>query len=319
MRDVSDIPVLDEDGINFTNYKIKAKKWTITTNVKKSFHAIKLQNRLPEDAFTHTRYLTNEELQSKEGVDILLKKLDELYEPDKLQHRKQLFDKLKYMKRKEDESIIEFINKFMCVFQEYRRLSDKSEYDDSGVALELISACQLNDEDYKIVSAQMAEPPSLLDVKTILKRVFSKAKANTFEASAASTSTTTDNNDSGIFMTQSCNCKCSKTNNHPSLYSKNNRGAYRESRGERPERSRPYRNDDNYRSGGYKSNDGPRTNVRGPDGRHKECNTCGSIYHFFRDCPKYKEFCKWKLEQEWKREQDRKKQDDNDPEICFTY
>ena len=174
-----------------------------------------------------TKHIDEEILDSSKGVDALLEKLDELYVPDKLQDRMQLFQDLRDLKRGDDEPVIAFIQKYMVVFQDFRKLSDTFNYDDTTLAMDLFNACKLNAEDRKLVSASMTEPPNSANVKSILKRVFASKPPNTGKANSSNE----DNDVKDIFLAKSstnkCECKEDRQGN-PSLYSSNNkRGHYR--------------------------------------------------------------------------------------------
>ena len=199
-KDSSNIPILEDDGSDYKNWKIRVRKWVKITSIPKKHQANELQLRLGQTAFDMTKHIDEEILDSSKGVDALLEALDELYVPDKLQDRMQLFQELRAMRRGDDEPVIAFIQKYMVVFQDFRKLSDTFNYDDTTLAMDLFNACNLKAEDRKLVSASMTEPPNSANVKSILKRVFASKPSNTGKA----TSSNEDNDVKDIFFGKVC-------------------------------------------------------------------------------------------------------------------
>merc|ERR1711942_630056 len=124
------------------------------------------------------------------GVDRLLKVLDESFVPDRLQDRMQVFEEMRSLRRNKDEFVIDFIQRYMIKFQDFRKLSDSFAYDETTLALDLVNACNLSKDDKKLVSAQMIDPPCPKNVKGILKRVFS---SKPMEKSKTSNQNNTEN------------------------------------------------------------------------------------------------------------------------------
>ena len=131
---VVDVPKLDDDGANYNNWKLRTQKWCIISKTPISEQGLSIQCVLGENGFEATKHLTNAVLQTKEGVELLLEALDEFYIPDKLRHRIEVFEKFNTLRRKEDNCVIEHIQKFMNMFQEFKSMSD-TPYDDSTLAL----------------------------------------------------------------------------------------------------------------------------------------------------------------------------------------
>ena len=274
----SSIPILASDGSNYKTWKIKVYKWCKVTKIKTKKRAIELQLKLPTDGpidiFHLTSHISDERLQSRRGVDRLLKVLDESFVPDRLQDRMQVFEEMRSLRRKEDESVIDFIQRYMIKFQDFRKLSDSFAYDETTLALDLVNACNLSKDDKKLVSAQMIDPPCPKNVKGILKRVFS---SKPMEKSKTSNQNNTENDTTSDIFGNTYEPKQERTEDNqdnPTFFSKHGRGNYRSTQRYRPERSRPYhRNVDSKR------------NVVGPDGRIQQCNHCKSEFHFYKDCP----------------------------------
>ena len=265
---VVDVPKLDDDGANYFNWKLRTQKWCLISKVPISERALSIQCGLVGDAFEVTEHITVEDLQSKDGVKILLEALDEFYIPDKLRHRIEVFDKFSTHRRNDDTCIIEHIQKFMKMFKEYKSLTT-TPYDDSTLALQLFTSCNMSEEDKKIVSAQMEEPPSSKNVSNILKRVFSSSRK--INRAVNQDTVNQDTEDS-----------------HATLYARHNRRGSTNQTPRNNRRAVPYNNHYNRPKPNDQDFNKSRPNVRDHDGRILECHFCGSTNHFQRDCDNYK-------------------------------
>ena len=280
-KDTWDVPILQDKDDDYMNWKLKVRKWVKVTTLRKSYQAIKLQLNLGQTAFDATKDITEDVLASSTGIDSIFEALDALYLPDKLQYRRQLLRKLRRMSRGEDEPVVDFVQRFMSVFQDYKRESDGIKYPDSVLAMDLLDACKLSEKDDKIVSAQMTDPPDLSNLKTILKRVYFKEKTEkqqaTEQVTTESTEKSTEKGEADLLFTKS-KYNGRGTYRQPTGESSgsSSRGPYRQRHDERSERGNPYQ----------RNPIGRVKNVLGPDGRPKRCSICHSEYHFWRGCDK---------------------------------
>ena len=289
-----DVPVLEENGNDYINWKIRINKWTTVTNVPKSKRATLIQLSLGEKGFQATKWITNEVLTSSEGVRILLETLDEIYIPDKLRHRIAIFAKFNDLRRKENESILDHMQTFMDIYQEYRSMIPNFTYDDSTLALQLLTSSKLSEEDTKVVSAQMQDPPNSKDLQKIMRRVFAHSEEN------KKLNEYKDNN-SDIFIAGSSKEHKEKDSSHTTLYARDKKGVFYHNRNRSPPRTQRSRSphyprrsrsprSNRFERKNYSSNRNykvQKKNVMGPDGRHKECNFCSSVWHFINDCPDF--------------------------------
>ena len=286
-KDTWDVPILQENGDDYINWKLKVRKWVKVTTLRKSYQAVKLQLKLGQTAFDMTKDITEDVLASSTGIDSIFEALDALYLPDKLQYRRQLLRKLRRMSRGEDEPVIDFVQKFMSVYHDYKRESDVIKYPDSVLAMDLLDACNLSEEDDKIVSAQMTDPPDSSNLKTILKRVYSKEKTGKQQATQQVTTESTEKEDGHLLFARSkYNGRGTYRQPAGERSESSSRGPYRQRRDERSERGRPYQRDERSERGNpYQRNPMGRVkNVLGPDGRPKRCSICHSEYHFWKGC-----------------------------------
>ena len=275
------VPKLDDAGTDYEDYKIRVRKWCRLTKIKKIDQAEILQMELTKKPFGITKRIPDEILYSTNGVQALISKLDEHYIPDKLQHTMSVWDKFMSIKRKQNQLIIDHIQLYMDAFESFQDIDAKMECPDTIVAMLLLTSCNLKDEDKKIVTAQMTEPPNTKNLIGILKRVMTADKTamekdeeiyKTFSSDEATTSTT--------------------------LYTDNKRRAYRPPRRDRTERNNSWRSEDSRRN----------HNPPGPDGSFRRCHACDSIWHYVSACPEVKRI----------RRECREKKDNKDSEVHLS-
>ena len=290
----TEIPALEDDGNEYINWKIRINKWTTVTNVPKAKRATLIQLALGDKGFQATKWIPDEILKSSEGVKTLLETLDEIYIPDKVRHRIAIFAKFNDLRRKENESILDHMQKFMDIYQEYRSMIPNFTYDDSTLALQLLTSSKLSEEDTKVVSAQMQDPPNSKDLQKIMRRVFAHSEEN------KKLNEYKDNN-SDIFIAGSSKEHKEKDSSHTTLYTRDKKGVFRPYINRSPPRVHRSRSPHHQRRSRSPQNNrferntqswdkrfrNPKKNSIGPDGCHLECNFCSSVWHFINDCPDF--------------------------------
>ena len=278
-----------------------------------------LQLVMSKKPFGITKRIPEDVLKSENGVKEILKKLDEHYIPDKLQHTMKVWDKFMSIKRKHNEPMNDHIQRFMEVFENFQDIDSRLACPDTIVTMLLLTSCNLNEDDSKIVKAQMEEPPASKNLIGILKRVMTTDKTNK----------ETDEETEIFFSNTQLDNSSSDRATRTTLYAQDNRRVYRPVRRGRAERTDPSwrpdgpswrpegraeRTDPSWRADGPSWRpdgpswrpDGPKKNPRGPDGDYQRCHFCDSIWHYVNGCPDVKKF---------KREYRNKKDDRDDKDF----
>ena len=258
-------PVMDDAGTDYEDYKIRVDKWCRITKHAEEDKADILQLVMGKKAFGITKRIPREVLKSADGVKELLKKLDEHFIPDKLQHTMNVWDKFISIKRNHKETMIDHIQRFMDAFENFQDIDTRLECPDPIVAMLLLTSCNLKEEDSKIVKAQMEEPPASKNLIGILKRVMTADKTDK-EAES----------ETEIYKTYSSDTQVENSSDRATtstaLYSQDNRRDRPARRG-RIERTDPWRPV------------GPKRNAIGPDGDYSRCHFCESSWHYVNGCP----------------------------------
>ena len=83
--------------------------------------------------------ITPEILASENGVKELIKKLDEHYIPDKLQHMTSVWYKFMSIKRNQNDLIIDHITKYNDAFENFQDIDPSLKCPDSIVAMLLLT------------------------------------------------------------------------------------------------------------------------------------------------------------------------------------
>ena len=313
------VPILDSEGADLEDYKIRAHKWCRLTKIKKSDQAETLQLALPKKPFGITKRIHKDVLHSAEGVQALLDKLDEHYIPDKLQHTMAVWEKFMRITRKPSELMINHIQKFMEAFESFQDIDAKIECPDRIVAMMLLASCNLKDEDKKIITAQMEEPPATKNLIGILKRVMTADK------------TAMETNESESDKTESSDILFAKSSSdramtNTTLYTRDRSRPYlRRARSDRNERGNSYerergirrntfRSERNEREDSYERERGPRKNPIGPDGRRRRCMVCDSIWHYVNECPEVKQ-----LKKDYRNKKDDNRDNEKNQEVNLSY
>ena len=287
-----EVPVLDKDGKDFSSWKIKVKDWCDLCKIPKSEQARHIRLYLEGTAFEMIKHIDENILNSEQGVAAIIEKLDELYIPDKLHHGRQLYRKYHELKKREDESMVYFIQRFLNHYYDVKKFNDNLMYDERWVVEDLLQSCNLSEDNEKIVTAQMRYPGTLKDLTDILKRVFpAKNEHTSSEPDRDSVLLTKATTSTSIKKEQSSEELQDHDDNNTSFYGRNNKrqdSRFRQ-RGRQNRRSGgvPYQNNRNY---GYRNNQFRTRNRMGNDGRIYKCYGCQSETHILRDCPDLKEF-----------------------------
>ena len=297
-------PALDDAGTDYEDYKIRIHKWCQVCKIPKADQAMAIQVLMSKKPFGIAKRIPEEVLKSDQGVKELLKKLDEHYIPDKLQHTLSVWEKFMAIKRNPNEPMIEHITKFTEALDNFQDIDSKLACPDTIVAMLLLTSCNLSEEDNKIVKAQMEEPPSSKNLIGILKRVMTADKTareanNETESSDILITNASSNRDrattSATFYTREIRrqnrpmsrdrCECER-GYRPERYERMRWSPERYERKRWGPYEREVRSSRDVR-GAYGERD-RRRNPRGSDGQTNKCMVCNSIYHYVKDCPDLK-------------------------------
>ena len=132
------------------------KMWDYGRNcLDKKKQAIAIYLSLTGQAKNVASEIPEADFETDTGVDILIAKLDTLFLADKSLRQFSAFNKLYNLRRSEDTPIGTFISDFEHVYFDFKRY--EMTLPDSVQAFILLSACNLNESERKVVMSGITE------------------------------------------------------------------------------------------------------------------------------------------------------------------
>ena len=259
------LPPFSEDG-DFEHWLHEIEMWQLVTDLAKAKQGPVLYLSLPPKVRQTCATLTKEELNVDEGMDNLISKLRELYAVSKDQAMFTPYEQFETYQRDPNMNITEYINQFEQL--NHKLKSYKIDLPSPVLAYQLLKNANLPKSKRDLARATITEL-KYEDMKRQIKAIYD---------SCTTDDKTTEEADITI-------------ENENAFYSRNNFS----NRGR------------NYRGGRYRGRGGGGANYRGyrqedsrntqtslssrikkcPDenGNPTRCKVCGSIFHYYRDCP----------------------------------
>ena len=271
------VPKLDPDGHGLSTWKRDVNLWNTVTRIPLHFRATHVYlDALEGKAKLAAEQISQEDLQSNNGVEILIQALEKRFLPKKPMRIFNAYNNLRYVIRKSGTSIQDYIS----TFEHANFLLEKEgiKKDDMLLALDLLSQCRLPIDKAQLVMSGLTEVTFESMKEKLYSVYFMEQEIHDKFDNSINESASSSNDNSEVLLSED------PSNDGSSLYT-TGRGR-RLFRGRRPSSSRRYsRSRSNSRRpyGGYK---GPRrTNPIGTDGYPTTCVNCDSEYHYVRDCP----------------------------------
>ena len=283
------LPVLDPDGKKILSWKKDIRLWKNVTKIDKKERATHLYLALDGNAKLAAEQVDEEDLNSENGLELLIEALEERFLPKKPMRIFNAYNGLRYVIRKPGVSIQDYILAF-----EHAKLLLENEgvkKDDILLALDLLSQCRLSLDKAQLVMSGITEI-TYDNMKSRLYSVFFTEQElhDSFdnpgsEAASSSNASSQNANLDTILHSED------PSNDVSSLYTTGRgRRIYRGRRGSSSQRFSRGRSNSKRPYGGYKGS--RRTNPIGRDGNPTTCILCNSEFHYARNCPSPKNFYK---------------------------
>ena len=141
-------PVLSDD-VSYDTWKKLVQLWQISCRLDKKQQAPDLVLSLEGKAREAALELEIEELNSDDGMKILLSKLDGLYLKDENQQLYVCLKKFEQHKRPSDQSINDYINEFERLYNKLKYY--KVDYPDAALAYRLLESANLPNEKNELI------------------------------------------------------------------------------------------------------------------------------------------------------------------------
>ena len=263
-------PALEDDS--YEAWKRDINIWSKFTDLVPEKQGLGVYLTLSGRARSAASEIPIEVLEKKDGLPKLIAKLDDLFLAEKGQRQFSAFNNLYNLRRSEEVSIDKFVADFEHIYYKFEQQDMK--LPDPVLALMLLAACKLREDDCKLVMSAITTV-AYTSIKSALKRIFSEKLGST-EASGVPCASV--KSEPVMYGHGDYSDTCSEA---PVMYARGGRRGRRPYRGGRGARSRPPLSGANRQpvSGGR------RTNPLDSDGNISRCAVCDSKFHWARDCP----------------------------------
>lgn len=265
----------------YSNWKLLIDLWSVSTDYTAVQQGPMIVLSLKGDARDAALGIPKDELKSENGVELILKKLDTLYEKDESQLAFISFDQFVKYRRPDNMDIREFLRKFELMKNKCE--SYKFVLPENIVAYFMLACANLPDDKSDIIRATVPAFTSAAMRSQILK-VYTEAPSTSASGSQSMPLVKNEpNQDESFPMMYADNYDDGEFEApKPMLFEGYSRG-YRKNRG----RGRGRYRKSSYRGSysGNKSYGGHKLNPLDESGQPSQCNKCRSIYHWEDDCP----------------------------------
>lgn len=258
-----------EDGSSYENWRKDVEIWCKLTEIAKKKQALAIHLSLSGRARVATSEIEVSDLEGDNGVETILKKLDDLFLVDKGRRQFTAFQELYNMRRPNEGKVREFMSEFEHTY--YKFTKQGMTLPDSVMAFMLLASCNLSETQQQLVMSAISEV-TFQNMKSALTRIFhQEVSAQPIKPVAC------DIKSEPVFLGDECGKLEADVKGSESLFV----------RGQQHARSRGAAR--SYRSRGRSLARGRgaarRQNPPGPDGRITRCLVCDSRFHWARECP----------------------------------
>lgn len=267
-------PAFNSD-FNYENWKKDIEIWRKLTDIEKNKQALAIHLVLTGKARQASTEISITELNSDNGVDKLIEKLDDLFLLDESRRQFGAFQNLYNLKRSPEVDVGQFVNEFERHY--FRFTQEKMTLPDAVMAFMLLTSCSLSDPQFQLVMSGMTKI-TYENMKCSLKRIFSGRLESSAQVQVKEEPVWFGDESVYPGVQKSCEQNVYYGRNFNSGVSRGYFGASR-NRGGR-NRGRGSFNQTSVSRGQNR-----KLNPLGPDGFPSKCAICESKYHWARSCP----------------------------------
>ena len=272
------LPSLDPNGVGYNIWKHDLQLWCKITKVPvaKRGITIYLNSLRPGSKVRQVASrIPMEQLESSEGVKILLQHLDAAILPDKAMRLFNASSNLRGVVRKDDEKVTDYIERFD--YATFLLRQEGLECHEVLLGIDLLQQCRLSQEKNHLVMSGLTEV-TYETVKAKLSTIFfdDHDKLKKFEGQESAVSFYAEGNTNDEVLYTTAYGQRGRFNNF--------RGRFGDRSKKRPKFERGAASN----SGRSNTVNQPKfrtKNLNGDDGRPSKCNICESIFHWSRECP----------------------------------
>ena len=265
-------PPYFNNNIGYETWKRDIGIWAELTDLPKNKQALAIHLSLSGRARIATSELKVEDMKKDTGVDLIMKKLDDLFLPEKGQRQFSAFNNLYNFRRGPSVNINDFVSQFEHAYFTFTQ--EDMDLPDAVMAFMLLSSCNLQDNEVQLVMSAINKV-TYNDMKLTIKRVFGQ--------NICMQSTVREEN---VFIKSEPVFNCDSVRSETALNVRGGRGRPNRFRGGRGFTGRFLRNRGNKGPGDDSRGYGRRQlNPTDKDGQISRCLICDSKFHWAKDCP----------------------------------
>ncbi|CAL4163981.1 unnamed protein product [Meganyctiphanes norvegica] len=162
------VPALDDYAL-YEDWREDILKWCSVCPWRPSKQAIVIHFALTGRAKAASHEIPNDDLQKKDGVQILLAKLDSIFLLPKIHRKYNAYHNMHNLRRKPGTQINEFIVDFEIMY--YRLKRENVILTDEKLGFTLLTACRLSEEMEHMVLSTFTDDITYATMKAILQKV----------------------------------------------------------------------------------------------------------------------------------------------------
>ena len=280
-------------GANYETWKRDVLIWCKLTDFPAEKQALAIHLSLEGRARDASSEIDPDKLEAKDGVKVLLARLDKVFLPNKGRRQFSAFQELYNLRCDKGDGIDEFVDRFEHTYFNFK--SQKMELPDPVMAFMLLASCKLAEDKVQLVMSAVTNV-TYDSMKETIKRVFGD-KIGCGELSS-------EIKMEPVFEVESKNeaeslyARSSSSNGRRPAFrgrgwrGRGQGGGYNQRGGFNPTNSqRGNYSGGSSQRGGYNSSSsaqqsrGRRTNPLDRDGLVTRCIVCDSRFHWLKDCP----------------------------------
>lgn len=260
-KDYKSPPILSKD-CNYNTWKKELKIWEAFTSLPEGKRAPAVFMTLTGEAKEAVLNLEISSLTGDDGMENLIKELDNLYLKDESSLAYEAYETFEKFIRPHNMSISDYVIKFEQLYQKAK--SFKMEILDGVLAYRLLNSANLSDTQRQLVKATVNKMEYVI-MKDQLKKIFTNIN---------------------LLNKNELKSEDDIKIERDSFYVKKSfEGASNAYRNNRYRQNPQHKNSDFKRKGFSASSERQNTNATDNKGNILTCNVCGSIFHFANKCP----------------------------------
>ena len=166
-----------KESMSYKSWKNRVEMWQLVTSIPKKEQAIVIMLKSLENnakAEKAVSEFTAAELNTDEGMELLITKLDSIFQNETIDEAYDTYSKFINFSRKEDSDMNDYIIEFEHLYKKMRDFEMK--LPDPVLAFKLLDGANISDDERKL-ALTLGKDMKYEDMKSALKRLFNRSLA----------------------------------------------------------------------------------------------------------------------------------------------